>query len=238
MWQRKKADGRINTTGWMISYADMATILLAMFIVLSTLGKDQTGISLQQATGSLEKARTSFGLPGLFSTTSQAIPMKGPTPHYAYTRSEEEPDRKADGKRPERILDGDEEHLQRFVQEIQRQFPCERQPRPAGQVIVDLYEPLGKQTPYLTEKHNEVLRQMLPLLEQPKYRLQLVVWAGTPAATAWTRAANQATLAAREFATDANLSEAATKRLLPCGQPWRYRDVRRPVLSLVLTKQE
>ena len=238
MWRRKRADGRINTTGWMISYADMATILLAMFIVLSTLGKDQTGISLQQATGSLEKARTSFGLPGLFATTSQPIPMRGPTPHYAFTRSEEEPDAKPAGGRPERIFDGDEEHLRRFVQEIRRQFPCERQPRPAGQVIVDLYEPLAKQAPYLTDKHNEVLYQMLPLLEQSNYRLQLVVWAGTPAATAWTRATNQATLAAREFAAAAALSEAAAKRLLPCGQPWRYRDVRRPVLSLVLTKQE
>lgn len=48
MFRRKKALAAVNTEGWMMSYADMVTILLAMFIVLSTLGKDQTGASLQK----------------------------------------------------------------------------------------------------------------------------------------------------------------------------------------------
>ncbi len=67
--RRKSADSHINTEGWMMSYADMATILLAMFIVLSTLGKDQSGVNLYNGTGSFRKALDSFGLPGAFSSS-------------------------------------------------------------------------------------------------------------------------------------------------------------------------
>lgn len=238
MWFSKKVGGKVNTQGWMISYADMATILLAMFIVLSTLGKDQTGVSFQNARDSLDDSRRSFGLSGMFSTSSTPIPLEGPTPHYAYDRPTDQADKSPDGLPPRRVLDGDEEHLRRFVQEIQRQFPCERQPRPSGQVIVDLYEPLGREAPYLTAKHNDVLLQVVSLLERPNYRMELVVWASSPAATAWKRAVDQATLVRQEFADSADLGEAARGRLLSSGQPWRYRDVRRPVLSLLLTKQE
>src|SRR5947209_7064065 len=80
---RKKAgDSPINTEGWMMSYADMATILLAMFIVLSTLGKDQTGVNLHNGTGSFRQALDAFGLPGLFSTSSRVIPLETASPRY------------------------------------------------------------------------------------------------------------------------------------------------------------
>src|SRR5581483_8996155 len=81
--RRKPADSHINTEGWMMSYADMATILLAMFIVLSTLGKDQTGVNLYNGTGSFRKALDSFGLPGFFSSSSMPIQLSYPSPHYS-----------------------------------------------------------------------------------------------------------------------------------------------------------
>jgi hypothetical protein len=237
---RRKAltPGKIDALGWMMSYADMATILLAMFIVLSALSRDQTGITFERATRSLANAREAFGLPGLFSTSSQPIPFEGPTPHYAYAESDVSPGESADDAKPERVLDGDEENLKRFVLEIQRQFPCERQPAVAGRVIVDLYEPLGKKAPYLTTSHTEAISQLLPMLEGAKYRLQLIVWAPTPAPAVWARAVDQASLVLREFAKGADLGDSTARRISPEGQPWRYRDIRRPALSLVLTRQE
>jgi hypothetical protein len=234
-----KNGGKINTHAWMLSYADMATILLAMFIVLSTLGKDQTGVSLQRATGSFANALRSYGLPGLFSSSPNPMPLAGPMPRYLYAPSDSSLDRSNPvDPRPKRVIDGDEENLQRFLEEIQRQFSCVRRPRPAGQVIIDLYQPLQKSPPYLMPRHNQALLQIAPLLQRSNYRLDLVVWAATPSPTAWTRAINQAVLAAEEFAAGAGLDEEARGRLMPLGQPWRYRDVRRPVMSLVLTRQE
>ena len=234
MRRRAPTPGKIDPLGWMMSYADMATILLALFIVLSALSRDQTGITFQRATGSLADAREAFGLPGLFSTTSQPIPFEGPTPRYAYATGD---DASGDAQ-PERILDGDEENLKRFVEEIRRQFPCERRPAGAGRVIVDLYEPLAKKAPYLAASHTEAIHQVLPMLERAKYRLQLVVWAPTPAPAVWARAVDHAALVLAEFAKGAGLEDSTLRRISPEGQPWRYRDIRRPALSLVLTREE
>jgi hypothetical protein len=236
--KRKRAEGHINAEGWMMSYADMVTILLAMFIVLSTLGKDQTGISFANGTGSFVNAMNSFGLSGLFSTSGKPIAMNGPTPHYLYQPRDNDGDDGRSGEDHRRIIDGEEERLQRFLQELQRQFPVERLPRQIGQVIVDLYEPLHKSAPYLGPRQTEVLDQVRPLLERPGFRLYLVVWAPTPSASAWTRAADQARLAADEFVTTSRLQPAARERLIPLAQPWRYRDIRRPILSLVVVKTE
>ncbi len=222
----------------MMSYADMATILLAMFIVLSTLGKDQTGISLANGTGSFVNSMNCFGLAGLFTTSAKPIPMNNPTPHYLFQSRDDEGDdgRPADDHR--RVIDGEEEHLQRFLQELQRQFPVKRLPRQIGQVVIDLYEPLRKTAPYLGQRHTEVLDQVRPLLERRDFRLYLLVWTPTPSESAWVRAAGQARLAADEFVATSGLQPAATKRLIPLAQPWRYRDIRRPVLSLLVVKTE
>src|SRR4051794_37209797 len=79
---RKKALAAINTEGWMMSYADMATILLAMFIVLSTLGKDQTGASLQKGLESWRETHQNFGLPGIFNTSDRPGGLGSTGPHY------------------------------------------------------------------------------------------------------------------------------------------------------------
>jgi hypothetical protein len=233
MKKRKHAEGHINTEGWMMSYADMATILLAMFIVLSTLGKDQTGVGLANGTGSFVNALNSFGLAGLFQTSSKPIPMNNPTPHYLYHPADEE---RGAGSTDRRVIDGEEERLQRFLQELRRQFPVERLSRQAGQVIIDLYEPLRKEAPTLGPRHTEALEQVRPLLERPGFRVHLVVWATTPTASAWARATGQARRAAGEFIAASGLRPDAVARLVPLGQPWRYRDIRRPVLSLVVIK--
>src|SRR5207302_844613 len=113
-----------------------------------------------------------------------------------------------------------------FLEELRRQFPCDRLTRPTGQVVIDVYEPLRKQPPYLTERHIEVLHQVLPLIQRANFRVQFVVWAATPAAGPWARAANQAHAAVEELALTGDLDLATRQRILPLGQPWRYRDIR------------
>jgi hypothetical protein len=234
---RRRLGSRINTDGWMMSYADMATILLAMFIVLSTLGKDQTGINLANGTGSFVNSLNSFGMSGLFDSAAHPIQMNNQTPHYLYNPHEEESKVVHPGAGDQlRLIDGEEEHLQHFLQELRRQFPVERTARSVGQVNIDLYEPLHKEAPYLTPRQEEILEQVRPLLERPGFRLHLVVWAPTPTLSAWTRAAAQARRAAAEFAAASQLSPAAAERLIPLAQPWRYRDIRRPILSLIVVK--
>lgn len=234
---KKKGDrAKINTDGWMMSYADMATTLLAMFIVLSTLGKDQTGISLYNGTGSFVESMESFGLPGLFPNSSRMIPLETSSPHYPNGSPEDPPP--PDGQDPARQIDAEEEQLQQFLAELNRLFPIDRLPRATGQAVVDLYEPLNKKGPLLRPRHLEVLGQVVPALHRSNYRVQVVVWATTPSASAWLRATNQARQAADEIAAAAQLDATARARLVAVGQPWRYRDVRRPVISFTIVRTE
>lgn len=211
MERRRQNGGRINVFGWLMSYADMATVLLAMFIVLSTLSKDQTGISLYNGTRS-----------AAFSLVENK-----PTPSYLYRPGTEE---------HLSLLDNDCESLYRFVSELQRQFPVECRRDPAERVVIDLYEPLREEAPHLGVRQKQVFEQIRPLLDRGEYCLYLIVWAATPSPSAWLRAAVQSRQAADELAASAHLPSADAKRMIPLAQPWRYRDIRRPILSFLLVK--
>jgi hypothetical protein len=239
LFKKKGADGVINTEGWMMSYADMATVLLAMFIVLSTLGKDQTGVSLQRGLESWRDSRHSFGLSGAFQTSSRVFQNEALSPQY--TLQEDEP--ATDGGGPDkdegpRSIDGEHEGLQRFLQEMDRQFKVEKLPRVVGSATVDFYDKLGDAPPYLTAKQAEVVNQAMPLLDRGNYRILLIVWATMPSDSAWLRAGEQARLVADEIATEGRLSAEARGRLVAIGQPWRYAGFERPVLSLLIARTE
>jgi hypothetical protein len=230
--KKKKGHGEVNSNAWMVSYADMATILLAMFIVLSTLGKDQTGISLYYGTGSFKQAMKNFGLPGLNANSNQVVPLQSSGTAYPT----DAPFRDAAEDPTGRIIDGEQEYLQHFLTEMGRAFEARKQDRTAGHCSLDVYEPLGKTAPYFKGKVREVVMQMLPLLRRGGYRLQVVVWAPMPNESAVLRAAGQAQQLVAEIGAEADLDPVARERLVAVGQTWRYRDVPRPVLSVVVIK--
>jgi hypothetical protein len=228
--KRKKDGGKINTEGWMMSYADMATILLAMFIVLSTFGKDQTGATLQKGLESWKESRQFFGLPGFFTNSSQQHQhnFKGPT----YQASEDATDESGDEQAV--TLDAEIEKLRRFLKDPGGDGDLARQPSIKGQATLDFFEPLNRQPPYLTAKHRERLSQMLPLLNRKDYTITLVVWATMPVDSALTRAAEQAT----EIADELRPGGMRTNNFTAIGQPWRYANFQRPIFSLTLRRLE
>jgi len=232
--QKGHGGGGINANAWMVSYADMATILLAMFIVLSTLGKDQTGISLYYGTGSFKQAVKNFGLPGVGPNSSQVVPLKS-----AGTAYPTDVPFRATGEDPSgRIIDGEEEYLQHFLTEMNRAFDAKKLDRTAGSSSIDFYEPLGNTAPYFKGKAREAIVPILPLLRRENYRLQIVVWAPMPNESTVLRAATQAQQLVAEIDAEYELEPAAAARLLAVGQTWRYRDVPRPVLSVVVAKTQ
>lgn len=238
--KKKGHDSFINAEGWMMSYADMATILLAMFVVLSTLGKDQTGVNLYNGTGSFKFALDCFGMPGLFSTSSKPLQMEAPSPHYQTPESGQDPDGVGPDKSNDqaRIIDIEQEQMQRFLGELNRQFQVEKMPRTAGQAVVDFYDRLNPSPPYLKDSHGDVIWQVVPVLNHADYRVYVIVWATTPSTSAWVRAAEEARGVVDEVARAAQLDPPARRRLVPLGQPWPYVKVRRPVMSVVISKLE
>jgi hypothetical protein len=241
MFFRKKKGhgGGPDANAWMMSYADMATILLAMFIVLSTFSQDQTGISLYHGTGSFKRASKNFGMPGMMPNSWQTVPLNFPGPQHAFEPPAEWKKKEAlDPDAPVRVIDAEEEYFQHFLSEIGRAFALNKLPRFVGQVTLDMHEPLSRTAPYLTAKHRENVLPMLSLLRRGNYRLQIVVWAGMPVESALVRSSTQANAIVTALARDAELTPAERSRLIGVGQSWRYRDVRRPVVSVVVTKTE
>jgi len=233
MAKKRPAESKINTEGWMMSYADMATILLAMFIVLSTFGKDQTGATLQRGLESWRESRQFFGLAGLFPGSMQVTQLESPGPKYL--RPGDESDTEKPVPSPV-VVDVEKEALQEFLEKLSQRFQVKMLPRATGQATLDFFEPLARSKPLLSQKHLEAMGLIMPLLKRPEYRVSVIVWATMPSETAWTRAAQQARAVADELAAGAHLDEAATLRLTALGQPWRYAQYQRPIFSLQITR--
>jgi len=218
------------------------TTLLAFFIVLVSLAKEQTGANLHAGTGSFVRAVQSFGLPGLFSESrsARATQFNAGGPKY-HIEEAKEPTRSNklgsdDGSDRLPVLDRESERFQRFLDELDQLADRSELPKESARASFDLYLPLSKHPPYLRDGHMKVLSAVLPPLRRPGYRVYLIVWAGTPSRTAWARAASKAHVAAEYFARTASLSPTARARLVPLGRSWLYSNVRRPTVSVVVAK--
>ncbi len=225
--RRKCAGSAINTDGWMMSYADMATILLAMLIVLSTLSRDQTGITLYHGAGSFVQALGSFGLPATSAAVQRPILTNYSTPRYLFDPVKDAPD------------EDEEESLHRFLQELHRQFPVERLRPQNGQVVIDLYEPLHREPPYLAAHHTEALEQSssaLGALELP--RESGGVDADAASIGLEPRRRSGAIAPPTSFSSPPICRRTPRPGSPRWRSPWRYRDIRRPILSLIVVKVE
>jgi Membrane MotB of proton-channel complex MotA/MotB len=236
---RKRALAAVNTEGWMMSYADMATILLAMFIVLSTLGKDQTGASLQKGLESWRETRHSLGLGNFLPTSSRANSFEHVGPKYNLDNGGNTGQGQGDtgdGKPGSRSIDQETEAFQRFLNELERQFKVNRLPDVVGQASVDLFEPFNQEKPYWTSRQKELLTQIIPLLRRSDYRVVFVVWAPMAKESALMRSAEKAKQLADELAIMAQLETKSRDRLVSVAKTWPYVEFQRPVASLVVVR--
>jgi hypothetical protein len=241
IWKKKQLPGedQTNSLAWMVSYADMATILLAMFIVLSTCSKDQTGLTLYHGTGSFDRATQSFGLPGLMPNSLRMVSLSNSGPSHSFPPPAEwKKNQGPDPNTPDRVIDSEEERFQYFLTELGHALPVNKLPRPMGQATMDLFEPLDRNPPYLKEFHRQNILPLLPLLRNKQIQIQVVVWAGIPVDSAIVRSATQANGIVDALTASTALTPAERSRLVGVGQCWRYRDVRRPVVSFVVTRSE
>jgi hypothetical protein len=236
--KRGAADGHVNTEGWMMSYADMATTLLAMFIVLSTMGKDQTGVSLYNGTGSFFHALDTLGLGGNFTSSARSIQFDSYGPKYQLKGEGGARSKKLTPEEQQRIIDAENNRMQRFLNEFERQFRVDKLPHVIGQASIDIYDSFDSKPPYLTAKQYDVITGIQTVFRESNYRVFLIVWAPTPTESAWTRAATEARVAVQNIAETLELSQGARERLLPFAQTWRYVDVRRPVMTLLIARTD
>lgn len=218
------------------------TALLAFFIVLNSLAKEQTGANLQAGTGSFVQAfkgKGGSGKPGS-GTVSQGFQMPEAAPRYVIpTDNEEEatglPTGTDDTYQNERVLNRQEEDFQRFIQEIQRLHSAEELPKITGEVTFDVFGVLPSEPPYMNDELKQILIDSAPAVRRPGHSLQLIVWARMPSESAWRRAIQQAQGLRKEARQ--LLGPAADRFPIEAtGQPWISQSARRPGASVVIQR--
>ncbi|MGD9856724.1 MAG: flagellar motor protein MotB [Planctomycetaceae bacterium] len=225
--------------GYLVSFGDTMTALLAFFIVLNSLAEEQTGANLHSGTGSFVTALNSFGVPGLFPSkqSAQVFQMDYSNPVYVVpAESEDELTMQSTGpddtEDRQRIIDWEQEDFQRFLNEIERWHELAPEPTVDGEVAFDLFNFLGTGDKIAPDEVFTAVRQLAPLLRNDGYELEVTVWATTPTATAWKRAVDQAGAIRREIVDYLRLG-AQESKVSASGRPWGSSTARRPTVSLI-----
>lgn len=244
MARRKSAPPSGPNQGYLVSFGDTMTALLAFFIVLNSLAEDQSGANLYEGTGSFIRAISSFGLPGRFfgQQSSRPFQMTETNPRYLAPSDQPLPDVEVDPSGPDpvdhqqRVIDYEMESYQRFLHELDRLHETTPQPDVVGEVAFDRMNALPSQAPLLDTGFREMLGPIAPLLRQQNYSVELVVWASTPNPTAWTRAAVSADELRREVLNYLQLPAEHHARITAVGRPWISSTEKRPKASIIVRR--
>lgn len=243
MPKKKKIDSGPGKA-YLLSFSDTMTALCAFFIVLNSLAKEQTGANLHAGTGSFTRSLQSFGVPGIApgDESARAAPMPETSPLYVVPDDENSPP-EPNGTGPDenadqlRVIDREVEDFERFLNEMGRFASVTPEAQNQGEITFDVFNRISEQPPYLNGTLVNAFKQVVPLISQSAYEMEIVVWATTPSKTAWARATKQATGLRSEFVTKAGLSDEARSRTAAVGRPWLFSDVKRPVLSIVVRRR-
>lgn len=242
MARPKKPPASKPSQAYIISFGDTMTTLLAFFIVLCSLAEDQSGANLHSGTGSFSRALETFGMPGQFSRELSEDAISREHANTAYLAAGDDAEPNLDPKGPDAndndlpVIDREAEQFQRFVNEMERQSERTQLPKTNGQITFDFFNRLNREPPYLTEEYDNLKAQLISLLARDDYQLDLIVWATTPGASAWARAAEQASAVVAELLESTNTRLRDSQQLQALARPWPYSDVKRPVLSIVVRK--
>jgi len=237
---RKKRQSEGASKAYLVSFGDTMTALLAFFIVLNSLAVEQSGADLHAGTGSFVAALKSYGLAGTFldDTSQRAFQAEAPNAIYEVNEPQEGPPDGDSGGGPDekdnrlRVIDRDKEQFERFLVEMERIHDMEELPPTRGRIVHDLFDRLNAQSPLMTEKHRRAMADVIPLLRHPHYRVEIIVWATTPSATAWERATLQSAQIRDEILQVASLQPDESLRLQSMGKPWLLANQKRPVVSV------
>ncbi|MCA9215910.1 MAG: hypothetical protein KDB27_22745 [Planctomycetales bacterium] len=228
---------------YLVSFGDTMTTLLAFFIVLCSLAENQTGADLHTGTGSFIQALSGGGLPGRFTfdTSANAIVRDASSPLYIDENVDgPESESKATGTDDDdnavRVINRDKDVYTRYLNELENLAKVERLPEVEGEVVFDIMSRYNPQPPLLNDEYRKAIAKVVPLLRRENHRVEIVVWATMPSSGAWLKASTAAATIHREIHDLTRLTPEQSERLTATGQTWKFADVKRPIVSIIVRK--
>lgn len=229
--------------GYLVSFGDTMTALLAFFIVLNSLAEEQTGANLHSGTGSFIRTLNSFGLSGIIDGKQSRLSfqMNARSPLYFVPDPEErepenDPTGPDDDSDESRVIDRESEQFQRFLDEIKRLTPPKKERDVDGEVSFDILGKLPQKGSPMTRDVKNAVANIGAMLRKTDYSMQITVWATTPSQTAWTRAVRQAADLRTESIQLLRLTPEQQARVTASGRTWISSDVERPAVSITLRR--
>lgn len=243
MSRKKPASSKPNM-GYLVSFGDTMTALLAFFIVLNSLAKEQTGANMHAGTSSFSSAFKSMSTPGNSMTdrTDRKIDQAAPAPIYALNDPKDDPETTPGGIGPDdqddkdRVIDRQSDDFKRFLTELDYQFSL-REERPAqNQVVFDSFQLLKSAPKVLDDNSLKLASQAIPMLRSIEYRMEVVVWARTPGATSIQNAMTKVDEIKTQIQNSFRLTPGQKERMQYVAKPWLFADAHRPTVSFIVIR--
>ncbi|QDT11163.1 flagellar motor protein MotB [Planctomycetes bacterium K23_9] len=244
MGKRKKIEPSMPSKAYLVSFGDTMTALLAFFIVLNSLAKEQTGANMYSGTGSFVKAFSSSGMPGHMpgKRSSDMIQQVSQKPIYALAENLEKNQDQAgnvgpdDSDKKDRVKDRDKENFQKFLEEMEKTIGLKTNSPLTGQVVFDSFEPFDPDTGDMSRHAMELLSESISKLRQPDMRIEIIVWASVPSQTGLQRSLSKSVALRGQVEKLFWVKPEDRGRINHRTKPWLFSDAKRPTLSVVMSK--
>jgi flagellar motor protein MotB len=240
MAKKKKLEPSTPSKAYLVSFGDTMTALLAFFIVINSLAKEQTGADMYSGTGSFVTAFSSSGLPGTLAgdRSSEMLQQQEQMPIYALAKNLDQneggigPDETED---KDRIVDRDKEQFQKFLVDIEKSFGLQDHKPLENQTVVDSFAPLNLDAG-IRKEAIQLLSESIAKLRQPEVNLEVIIWATMPSKQNLDRQLDKSIDLRAEIERMFWLKPQDRARIRYRVKPWLFSDAKRPVLSVVFSK--
>ena len=226
---------------YLVSFGDTMTALLAFFIVLNSLAKDQTGANMYSGTGSFINAFSKSGMPGSKpgNRSSDMIQQNHQSPVYALAENLDKnedavgPD---DSNRTDRVIDREKENFQKFLKRVEKSFGLETQQPITNQVVFDSFKGFSSGEKVLSEHAIQIASELIPQLRRPNAKLEIIIWTKMPSRGQVNKELKRSLEVRSEIEELFWIKENMERRIRYTVKPWLFTDARRPVISFVMSK--
>lgn len=241
MGKKKKLEPSLPSKAYLVSFGDTMTALLAFFIVLNSLAKEQTGAAMYSGTGSFAKAFSSSGASGGNSgnRSRDMLQQKEQKPIYALAENLQQNDGRIgpdDSESIDRIIDRDKEQFQKFLEAIEQEFGLKNHKPLLNQTVFDSFSSLtDKSTGALNTHAIQLLSESVSKLRQPNISLEVIIWAEMPDQISLEKNLDNSLRLRADVEKLFWLKPQEKERIRYRVKPWLFADAKRPVLSVVVS---